>query len=212
MGHAVERLIFTSPRVCFRRVARLHREGIPAGFLSTLGETFLSRLYQGIAGSGYGAVQITRGSNAEITGFIATALDTRLVYRDVLARCATGLTLCALPRLVHPRVVAKSFETLRYGLCHKGSEPSGKGAPPPRAELLAVAVDSKELRKGVARVLVGAHEALLRENGIMRYRVVTTAGDDTPAAALYRACGLTVARRIRHHGRLLDEYLGCLTP
>lgn len=201
-------------------VARLHRESISTGFLSTLPQRFLARLYSAIASAPGSCVYVAEGRSTEparLAGFIAGTLDTRAMYRHVLRKHWLSYSLLLLPRAFSPRTAAGIWQTMRYG---RSSTQLSSDTDQPRqatAELLSVAIAPGVRGKGVGRALVRQLEDFyLATVGAstsqhpFAYKVVTLASDSV-ANFFYRGCGFQHARQFRHHGNLMNEYVKTVT-
>jgi len=182
-------------------VARLHRRSITAGFLSTLGERFLARLYRAIASDSCSAVLVA-DSGSGIEGFVAGTVDTSAMYRRVLGREWFWFGLALAPSALKPGNVKRMLETLRYGKRSDVGEQPGAVT----AELLAIAVAPQARARGVGRGLVDGLEAFFAGRGVKQYKVITAASD--PASnGFYTACGFAPTREFAHHGNPMREYV-----
>lgn len=192
-----------------RRVADLHTEGIPQGFLSQLGPQLLELLYEGIAEAPRSGIWVTTRSE-KVVGFICGTLDVHRCYRAVLLRRGPRLVWRIVPELVKISTWKQVFETLLYPLREIGQTTS-KGDPStakaePTAELLSIAVAREARGSGAAHRLVEAMETAFRQWGHTGpYRVVTVSSDPR-SNAFYRKLGFTFARRFRHHGHEMNIY------
>ena len=193
------------------RVASLHRQAIPRGFLSELGDGFLHRLYGFIARAEGSRVLVAVDAADRCVGFIAGSVDTRRCYREVLRRGGLSLLAGLLPGVLRPSVLARIFQTILYPLrgtreatTSGGAVERDRVAP---AELLAVAVDRSARGRGVGRLLVAALEDFYRNSGYEgSYRVVTDTADPR-SNAFYTALGFHPAGTFRHHGRAMSRYI-----
>jgi len=168
-------------------LAALHASRITEGFLPTLGDDFLRRLYRRVVSSPDAFARVAVADDGHLAGFAACALDVRSLYRRFLVHDGVAAALVAAPRLA--RSWRRALETLRY--------PSTT-AELPAAEVLAVAVAPGHEGRGLGRALVDALQAELTARHIDAAKVVTAA--DNPAAlAMYGACGFDVAERLQVH-------------
>ncbi len=174
--------------------ARLHAEQIGEGFLSSLGPRFLTLLYRRIVASP-GSFLLVAEEGGAVVGQAAATEDVGALYRRFLVRDGLVAGVVAGPRLL--RRWRSTVETLRY--------PSGAESLP-RAELLAVAVDSRHQGRGIGRALVLAANEELAKRGVGDARVVV-ASSNVPALALYRSSGFRPATSIRVHAETRSEVL-----
>ena len=181
------------------QIARLHAEQIDEGFLTSLGLPFLRRLYARILQSDDCFVVVALDDDA-VTGFVAGVADLRALYRRFVLRDGLGAAVRCAPRLLHnlPRVV----ETLRY--------PEAV-ADLPSAEILAVAVSSRQWGTGIGRSLVRAAVDEFRSRSIKAAKVVTTSDNDR-ALAMYRGAGFISAARVEMHAGRSSEVLVWTQP
>jgi len=186
-----------------RPAAHLHATRISQGFLSSLGEGFLVRLYRRISvapGSFLlvavdpGAPQASHGGEHEtdrgdVAGFIAGSSDVGALYRSFLLHDGVMAGLSAAPRLV--RNWRRVLETLRHG----AEDGAGVGRGP---ELLAVAVDPAASGRGIGTALVAAFLAEVTSAGDTAAHVVVGA-DNNRAIALYRSAGFIMGDTFELH-------------
>ncbi len=186
-------------------VAALHAMAIDEGFLSTLGERFLSRLYSRIVASPHGFLLVADspepvgGPEPRLAGFVAGSAEVGRLYREFLLRDGLSVTISSGGRLIRslPRVV----ETLRHGASgavarHGHAAHSGdRGA---ETELLALAVDGAERRRGIGAALVEAFLMTARSPGSVSARVVVGA-TNSRAIALYGRAGFRESARLELH-------------
>ncbi|MDQ1521281.1 MAG: hypothetical protein QOI55_2354 [Actinomycetota bacterium] len=180
-------VIRTATRADARAIASLHASRIAEGFLSTLGVSFLTRLYGRVAVSP-DAFAIVAVDDGRVVGFAAGALDVRSLYRSFVVRDGVVAALQAAPRLA--RSWRRAIETLRY---------PGSTSELPRAEVLSMAVAADAAGQGIGRSLVDATLTELGARQIDSAKVVAGAGN-AAAIAVYAACGFAVAERLEVHG------------
>ncbi len=186
-------------------VAALHGVAIGEGFLATLGDRFLSRLYSRIVASSHGFLlvsdspELTVGQNPGLAGFVAGSAEVGRLYREFLVRDGLSVAVSSTTRLLRslPRVI----ETLRYGTTDEpaGDGPSSTaGAQGPETELLALAVDGAERRRGIGADLVEAFLRTARATGSSSARVVV-GRENHSAIALYSRAGFNESTRLELH-------------
>jgi ribosomal protein S18 acetylase RimI-like enzyme len=159
-------------------VAAIHAERISEGFLVTLGQPFLVRLYRRI-GLSPGGVLVVVERDGSVVGFAAGAVDTRRLYREFLRHDALRAGMSAAPALLRsPRRV---WETLRYG-----TTPPADGLP--QAEILSIAVTSGYEGQGIGGAALAAAVTELVALGASAVQVVTTVGN-TAAITMYERGG-----------------------
>jgi hypothetical protein len=152
--------IITMCPVYARAVACLHAHCIVTGFLSTLGERFLARLYRAIAEDPDSVVLVALArdkrtdrsvctDSTAVTGFVAGTRSTRGMYRRILHRHWLPFSLLLLPRALSPRVLKYIFETMAYGRRVERERKRTEAAID--AELLSIAVDPNARGLGPGR-------------------------------------------------------------
>lgn len=178
------------------RVAELHAGQIPDGFLSSLGTSFLRRLYARVSRSSDAFVLVAE-RRSEVTGFVAVAASTGALYREFLVRDGLAAALTTAPAVL--RAPRRTWETLRYG--------AGGGADgAPRAEVLAVAVDPADRGAGTGSALLGAATAELGRRGIDSVKVIT-ASSNVAAIRLYERCGFRRHATTEVHAGVTQEVM-----
>jgi len=177
----------------YRQIARIHSEGIFKGFLSSLGERFLSLLYESIDKS-EGSLLLVSRSEGKIVGFVTGTRNIGEVYR-IMLRSWGRLFLSLLPAMVSPKKIFRIVETVMF---------SGKNAEPgvelPSEELLSISVLSEYRGKGYAEELFkGLAEEFMRRKA-RQFKIVV--GDALePAHRFYKKMGARpVAKTEVHKG------------
>lgn len=173
----------------YRQVAALHAACIDQGFLATLGQPFLSLMYQAID-EAPGSVLIVDEAEGRVRGFVSGAAGMGAIYRRMLTH-PVRLAVALLPSLFRPSRLRRILEILRYGGGH-GSEPL------PAAELLSIAVDPLWRGKRVAESLYRNLEAYWAGRSVSAFRI--TVGDAlVPAHNFYRRMGAVPVARVEVH-------------
>lgn len=205
-------------------IAALHASRIGEGFLASLGEPFLRRLYRRISLHPGSWVMVAE-LDGTVVGMASGTLATRRLYRSFILRDGFAAAWTAAPRLARSwRLV---LETLRYpgagepspgdGSVHDatsaGTETgharlSHAGAVPelPHAEILSVAVSDAAGGRGVGTAVVGAALDEFRRRRVEAVRVVTVVGNDS-AVRMYERCGFVKHSRTEVHAGIAQEVL-----
>ncbi len=186
-------------------VAALHCLAIDEGFLSTLGDRFLARLYSRIVASPHGFLlvadsdQVTEGGGPRVAGFVAGSAAVGRLYREFLWRDGLSALMSSAPRLM--RSLPRAIETLRYGATDTPARDEGEAGSrtaATEAELLALAVDGAERQRGVGKALVEAFMTTARTAGSTSARVVVGSTNHR-AIALYGRAGFSESERLELH-------------
>ena len=212
-------------------VARLHIQGIKTGFLSTLGNRFLMRLYKDIARTQGSIVLVACDDNNSLIGFVAGATDTGKMYKRILFRCGWHYCIMLFPRACNFVVLKKIIETMLYSVrfCRRiiyaarednypyrtlsafrraklrFTKNTSNTVTPVRAELLSIAVDGDNRGKNIGGQLVSALETFLRNHAVTVYKAVTLS-TDIAANAFYNHSGFALCNQFAHHENIMNEY------
>ena len=202
-------------------VARLHKEGIPTGFLSTCSDRFLEHLYKAIKSSPQSEVWVFINPNTgNVDGFIAGTTDINKMYRSILLRKSFLFLFLLLPQLRKAPIFRYIIETLLYPYKirpHKRSDDSvvniqgTSTVSKIKAELLSIVVGANSRKRGVGKKLIFTLDTWFLNKNIFNYKVVT-ASDNNNTNKFYESCGFVHARQFYHHGNLMNEYIRHLGP
>jgi GNAT superfamily N-acetyltransferase len=178
------------------QVARLHTEGISAGYISSLGEEFAEYLYAGIVASG-GSFGYVAVENGRVIGFITCGESVVSIYNYVLRNHFVKLFLAILPRLFRLSSLRDVLDTLLY--------PSRIQKDLNCVEIVAIVVDEPWRGRGIGRSLIhkAVDETLRR--GIGKIRVMV--GDPLPANEFYKRLGFRLVGQYRQHAHLTNQYV-----
>lgn len=149
-----------------RKVAELHREYLDSGFLSSLGEDFLSLLYETIRESSHGNLIIYKEKN-NIKGFVSGTTDISKLYIDFFKKNLIKGIIRILPYLLSLKIIKKFFETLFY--------PVKKIKKTSRAELLSIVVDKKCRGKGISERLYGELVEEFKKRDVKDFKIIVGA-------------------------------------
>ena len=181
------------PATVFVRLAQLHAEQITGGFLTSLGTPLLGRLYRAISQSP-NAFILTASVGDRVVGFLCGSLNTRRVYRDVLAHSWIYLLPTIAARILSWRTLQRCWETLRY--------PTRRTATDlPQAEILNFCVAQDQQRHGVGRLLFAAMEKEFARRGVRDISIVTGA-TQLSAISFYEKIGASAAGTIEVHAHV----------
>ncbi|UCF08467.1 MAG: GNAT family N-acetyltransferase [Thermoplasmata archaeon] len=178
-------------------VSSIHSEALGIGFLSTLGEDFLSTIYEGIATSKLG-VMLVYEEDSRVVGFVAGSTDTKKLFRDVYRK--------KLPYIAKKLV----FKTLRRpdiikNLLLSSQYPEMAGDPS-KAELLAIAVHRDFRGAGIGRELVSALIDYFEGQGVSRFRV-SVDRRLSGADAFYEKMGFELSDTVDIYDKKMDFYV-----
>lgn len=174
-----------------KQVAELHAAGIDRGFLTTLGPRFLRLMYQAIAESPTGVLEVER-RDGRVVGFISGSDGMRPVLREML-RHPIVLAAALAPAVVRPHMIAGIIEVLRAA---SRTRSGARGLP--RAELLSLAVDVGYRGQGIAEALYRTLQSRFHATGVASFRIIV--GDALlPARRFYERMGARPIGRTEVH-------------
>ena len=183
------------------RIARLHITGIPVGFISSLGEKFLTVLYEAIA-KDKNSFCLVAEEEGQLLGFAAFTESIGQLYKSVIkSHCLKLLPVLAL-KMIRPSVFKRVIQNILY-------PGKSKKLGLPQAELLSIVVDSAARGKGVAKMLCEAGFDECRKRGIDKVKVLVAA-ENIPANKLYKKCGFKFVTEVDSHGVLSNIYIADL--
>ena len=188
--YTIESVTAHSPDNVFRQLARLHREEISGGFLSSLGEDFLTQLYKSLA-TNPDLHLIAARERGESLGFICGAVSTAGVYRQFFRKHAWRVAPSLFWRLLSWSTIRRVAETLRYP-----SATQDRGLPEP--EILNFCVSSKQQRRGIGKRLFAELCEEFARRGIAEIRIVTGVSQHS-AQRFYDALGAQRVEEIEVH-------------
>ena len=164
--------------------------GIQSGFLTSLGQSFLTKLYMTTATSsfcfGYAAVK-----DQALLGYAVFSEDLGRLYRLFFKKHWWRLLLMLTPTL-SPKKIKGIMENLFYP-----TRISKLNLP--KASLLAIIVAEHARNQNIAKRLILRGLDEFRQRGINRVRVLTSYENDA-ANTLYKKCGFERACLINNHG------------
>jgi len=169
-------------------IAKIHKEEIKQGFLSSLGVSFLANFYQAIIESGQGFCLVAK-ENGETVGFICGVFDLGELYDYFIKKYFLKSIVILYKKFFHFSFVKKIFETLLY--------PS-KDQHLPRAELLTLAVKKEFQSRGIASLMFEKLVEEFRKRGIKNFKVLV--GEELkPAIGFYEKMGLQFLKNTELH-------------
>ena len=167
-------------------LAHLHTDGISTGFLPSLGPRFMRRLYRALIGYEQAVVLVADDGNGPV-GFVAGVLDTGAFYKHFIRHHGLAAGWAALPRALHPLVMKRVWESLRY-----------EGADHAAAELLATALVAEARGRGLGTRLGKQFLTELAQKGASEVTVVV-GSDNAQAIAAYLKMGFVPSGTMEVH-------------
>jgi len=180
------------------QVAKLHQTYMERGFLSTLGSTFLARLYAAMLASEHAFCIVAR-DGAQVAGFVSGTKHVAGFYKEFILRDFFSVGLILLPKIISLPTMKKMLETLVYPSKEKGDLPD--------AELLSIVIDKRYRGQGVSVELFNALVDEFASQSVNRFKVVVGA-NLTAANRFYEKAGGEVVKQIEvHKGEMSNIYL-----
>lgn len=178
------------------QIAKIHKQEINQGFLSQLGETFLSKLYKAMILSPDAFIIITKKNN-KIIGFISGCIDVKKFYKYFLKKHFIQVLIILFPKMFKLSTFKKILETLKYLSKEKKQKLPG-------AELLTIAVLNEFHGKNIAVKLFEKFLDEMKKRKIKELKVIV--GESLPRAiAFYKKIGFKFHLNIAIHQNNLSR-------
>jgi ribosomal protein S18 acetylase RimI-like enzyme len=181
-------------------VVDIHMRSFPGFFLTFLGRSFLTELYEGIREDPEGLVLVADETDGPV-GFVAGTLHQGGFYRRLLERRKWKFARAAAGALLRkPGIAGRLLRAL--------NRPADADRAAASACLMSIAVAPAISRKGVGRELVEAFCRELGERGARNVSLTTDRDDNERVNEFYRRLGFRLARSYETpEGRPMNEYV-----
>ncbi len=171
------------------QIAKIHKEEISEGFLSSLDVSFLEKLYLSVIKSGLGFCVVAK-ENDDVEGFIAGTVDIDKTYSYFFSKYFFQSVAILLPKVFDLSFLKKSFETLFYPKKESGLV---------KAELLTIAVKNELQGKGIAGQMFEIFISEMKNRNIKEFKVLV--GEELkPAIKFYEKHGFVFFIKTVVHG------------
>lgn len=189
------------------QIAYLHKSGIPSGFMSSLPDKLLIKVYAQLIHSEVVFVAI---ENNEVIGFISCATNLGKFYKKFAMANFLSVTIMLFPRIFSLAFLKKLFETITIPFRKTQSsevffniETDIHQIP----ELLSIVTDNKMQGKGVGKMLLESLILFLKNKEIKHLKVV--AGNELISANnFYSKNGFQLYSTVEiHKGALSNLYV-----
>ncbi len=168
-------------------IAKIHKNEIVGGFLSSLNLTFLKNFYVALIKSPV-SFCVAAKENNQIIGFVAGVSNMNAFYKYFLTHYFFQSFLILLPKIFSS--FKKMLETLLY--------PTKEQSLPP-AELLVIAIKKEFQGQGLGKSLLNEFLVQMQKRNITIFKVVV--GEDlTNAIKFYEKNNFTFIKNINIHG------------
>ena len=169
----------------FREIAKIHKEIIDTGFLSTFSVFILSQLYLHIAKSRFSSLCVCRDKKNKIIGFIAISFSTSSFYKSFILKRGLLLSPFLIGRVFSIKFLKKLSETLLYPFQSRSVESNYQKID---SEILNFCVATHIQGMGIGQSLFTSAEEEFRKNSIRRIQIVT-GSQQKSAHRFYEKCG-----------------------
>jgi len=174
------------------QVALLHQRNIDRGFLTVLGESFLTLLYQAIDADD-NSVLLVEVREGRVVGFVAGTNSLISVFRHVFFH-PLKLLLSLKSSIFRFGRLKKMFEISCYGRKSKSKVLQNL----PRAELLSIVVSPDHRGRGLADALYARLTDFFLSKGVLQFKIAV--GSDLLAAhRFYKRMGARQIDEIELH-------------
>jgi len=171
------------------QIARLHKEYISSGFLSSLGVPLLELIYKSMIDSEI-AFCIVAKDDEKVIGFVSGTTSMSGFYKQFLKDNFFMACVLLIPKSINPAFIKKILESLFYPFRIENSHP--------KAELLSIVVDQNYQGKGVSRNLFLEFISEFRKKNVNKFKVIV--GDNLiPARKFYEKMGGILSDEIEVH-------------
>lgn len=184
-----------------RTIARLHIVAFPGFFLTQLGESFLTALYQGyIEDDNSGVIIAESIKNRQILGFAAYSKDYSGFYSELKKNHLVKFTLCSLSVIIkHPSYIRRLLGAFKKSDEVRRAERY--------VELASIGVCSNAQGKGIGGQLVDYLVSVTNFNEYEYISLETDTNDNETANHFYQKRGFKIARKyVTPEGRMMNEY------
>ena len=180
------------------QVAKLHIEGIPTGFISSLGVGFVTALYEAIAEdeNSFGFVAV---EDNKALGFVAFSTNLSKLYKHIVLKKGLKFGFILAKKMLSIQNIKKIWSNIFY-------PKKMKQMNLPDAELLSIVVSPEGRGKDIAKQLIEKGFSECANRGIDRIKVLVAA-DNKPANKFYQKCGFELHSRIFSHAAQSNIYV-----
>ena len=180
------------------QIAKLHIDGIPTGFISSLGINFVTALYEAIAEdeNSFGFVAV---EDDKVLGFVAFSTNLSKLYKYVALKKGLKFTFILARKMTSLKIFRKVWDNIFYPNKMKKMEL-------PDAELLSIIIAEEGRGKGIARQLIDKSFEECRKRRIDKIKVLVSA-ENIPANNLYKKCGFEFHSEVDSHSIKSNVYV-----
>ena len=187
-------------------MADLHMKAFPGFFLTSLGKSFLCRLYAGFMTQPDGVCLVAEDAGT-VVGFVAGTMNPSGFFRRLLSQQALVFAFSAMPGVLRSPLftVRKCFGALFY----RGEMPGGL---PDAVLLSSLAVSPVTQGKGLGQSLVQGFVAEVRRRGGKAIYLTTDDAENERTNRFYARCGFELLDTFKRPGnRIMNRWIMRLT-
>lgn len=180
------------------QAAQLHVLGISTGFISSLGEKFVTALYEAVAEdkNSFGFVAV---EDDKVIGFVTFSTNLSKLYKHVVLKKGFKFIFVLAKKIFSWRVIKKVWDNIFY--------PSKmKKMNMPDAELLSIVVARIGQGRGIGKELIKKGLEECRRRGFDKVKVLV-AVENEAANKLYQKCGFELVTQVKSHGIPSNIYI-----
>ncbi len=182
------------------KIAKIHKEEIKKGFLSSFNVNLLTTIYSALIKSKNGVCVVVQSENNEIVGFVAGAVNLEKFYFYFLYSHSFKALPFLLKKIFDLRTIKKILEIFLYPKKEKELT---------KAELLAIAVKNNFQGKGIAVQLLEKFVVEMKKAGASDFKAVV--GEELlPAISFYEKNNFKLQKKISFHGKTSRIYIYCI--
>jgi ribosomal protein S18 acetylase RimI-like enzyme len=179
-----------SSSIYFEQIARIHKEEIREGFLSTFGVGFLAKLYKAISQSPF-TFLIAAIRQDCVLGFIVGSQDTNKFYKYFLTRYGLSALPLIIKKIFSFKSLRKVLEIFLYP-----QKIADKNLP--NSEILNFCVTESLQGMGIGKKLFYSLVDEFKELGFDKIKIVT-GGTQNKAQIFYESCKATLISQVEVH-------------
>lgn len=176
------------------KIAKMHKDNIQSGFLSSLGVVFLTMLYTFLIKHEIVIVKLDKG---KVVGFAAISLNSRKMMRRFILINFFKVIYFFLYNYRKLKLLSKITETISVLFRPKSDTFSIENMP----ELLSIVVDERYRGAGVSSALIKEVEIMLHKKNITKYSVIV-GSNLIGAIKFYSKHNFKFNKFIKVHGQL----------
>lgn len=184
-----------------KAIAELHFMTLDRSFLAKMGIKFLTTLYSFIIQKEIVFAVVENGS---VKGFVSFSKNSSKMMKKFLFSCPFCIIRIIGIIISEPTYIKRIAETFTAPFKSKKNATKAGKVDLPHAELLSISVNSNYQKSGIGKQLLDELEKHLKENNILKYKVI--AGASLKGAnKFYKKNGFILVTQVIIHGNELSN-------